>query len=61
MNNLLSNAVKFTVKGNIALNVTYHSSSVRIEVADTGKGMAPGDREKIFQEFTRLPGAQGEE
>ena len=61
VNNLLSNAVKFTVKGNIALNVTYHSSSVRIEVADTGKGMAPGDREKIFQEFTRLPGAQGEE
>ena len=61
VNNLLSNAVKFTVKGNITLNVTYHSSSVRIEVADTGKGMAPGDREKIFQEFTRLPGAQGEE
>ena len=23
--------------------------------------MAPGDREKIFLEFTRLPGAQGEE
>ena len=43
------------------MNITYHSSSVRIEVVDTGKGMAPGDREKIFQEFTRLPGAQGEE
>ncbi|MGG6547383.1 UNVERIFIED_CONTAM: ATP-binding protein, partial [Prevotella sp. 15_C9] len=28
---------------------------------DTGKGMDPGDRERIFQEFTRLPGAQGEE
>ncbi len=61
VNNLLSNAVKFTAKGSIALNITYHSSSVRIEVVDTGKGMAPGDREKIFQEFTRLPGAQGEE
>lgn len=61
VNNLLSNAVKFTAKGSIALNITYHSSSVRIEVVDTGKGMAPGDREKIFQEFTRLPGAQDEE
>lgn len=61
VNNLLSNAVKFTGKGGVSLNVTYHSSRVCIEVVDTGKGMASGDCEKIFQEFTRLPGAQGEE
>lgn len=61
VNNLLSNAVKFTSKGEVRLEVSYRSSRMRIEVADTGKGMAPEDRERIFQEFTRLPGAQGEE
>lgn len=34
---------------------------MKLSVIDTGKGMDPGDRERIFQEFTRLPGAQGEE
>lgn len=61
VNNLLSNAVKFTQKGEVALTATYDSSRLTITVADTGKGMAPGDCERIFQEFTRLSGAQGEE
>ena len=61
MNNLLSNAVKFTSKGEITLSVSYSSSRLHIDVTDTGKGMAAKDRERIFQEFTRLPGAQGEE
>lgn len=61
INNLLSNAVKFTSKGDITLTVSYSSSHLRVAVTDTGKGMANEDRERIFQEFTRLPGAQGEE
>lgn len=61
INNLLSNAVKFTQHGEITLSASYASSKLTIKVADTGKGMAPEDRERIFQEFTRLPGAQGEE
>lgn len=61
VNNLLSNAVKFTQKGEVALTATYDSSRLTITVADTGKGMAPEDCERIFQEFTRLSGAQGEE
>ena len=61
VNNLLSNAVKFTQKGGITLDVSYRSSRLTIAITDTGKGMAPGDRERIFQEFTRLPDAQGEE
>ena len=60
-NNLLSNAVKFTSKGEITFSVSYSSSRLHIDVTDTGKGMAAKDRERIFQEFTRLPGAQGEE
>lgn len=61
VNNLLSNAVKFTQKGEISLTVGYDSSKLTIAIADTGKGMALEDRERIFQEFTRLSGAQGEE
>ena len=61
VNNLVSNAVKFTQKGEITLTATYDSSKLTIEIADTGKGMATEDRERIFQEFTRLSGAQGEE
>lgn len=61
VNNLLSNAVKFTRQGEITLTATYDASKLTVTVADTGKGMATEDRERIFQEFTRLSGAQGEE
>lgn len=61
VNNLLSNAIKFTSQGKVGLGVRYDSSRVSIEVFDTGKGMVPEDKERIFQEFTRLPEAQGEE
>lgn len=61
VNNLLSNAVKFTQQGGITLTARYDSSKLTVEVADTGKGMAAEDCERIFQEFTRLSGAQGEE
>ncbi|MCD7899443.1 MAG: ATP-binding protein [Bacteroides sp.] len=59
--NLLSNAVKFTNQGSVSLNVHYKKAQLIITVSDTGKGMKPSDKDRIFQEFTRLPGAQGEE
>jgi len=61
VNNLLSNAVKFTQQGEITLTARYDSSKLTIAIADSGKGMAAEDRERIFQEFTRLSDAQGEE
>lgn len=69
VNNLLSNAVKFTSEGGITLTAcfvpkgdpAFSGNHLKLSVIDTGKGMEPGDRERIFQEFTRLPGAQGEE
>lgn len=61
INNLLSNAVKFTDRGSITLSARYEDRRLVVAVADTGKGMDPADRERIFQEFTRLPGAQGQE
>lgn len=69
VNNLLSNAVKFTSEGGITLTASFvpkgdsvfPGNHLKLSVIDTGKGMDLGDRERIFQEFTRLPGAQGEE
>lgn len=61
INNLLSNAVKFTDWGSITMTARYEARQLVVAIADTGKGMEPADRERIFQEFTRLPGAQGKE
>lgn len=59
--NLLSNAVKFTDRGDITLQADYQENRLVISVSDTGRGMASADRDRIFQAFTRLPGAQGQE
>ncbi len=61
INNLLSNAVKFTDEGGITMTARYEARQLVIAIADTGKGMEAADRERIFREFTRLPGAQGKE
>ncbi|MEG0968997.1 MAG: ATP-binding protein [Pseudomonas sp.] len=61
LTNLLSNAIKFTTQGSVTLTARYAASQLTLAVADTGQGMAASDCERIFQEFTRLPGAQGEE
>lgn len=61
VNNLLSNAIKFTSAGTVSLIVNYQPSTLLVQIIDTGKGMAPNDCKRIFQEFTRLPDAQGEE
>ncbi len=55
--NLLGNALKFTRRGKITLGVATSSDDedmVHISVSDTGIGIDPGDREKIFQVFTQV-------
>lgn len=59
--NLLGNAVKFTDRGGVSLAVSGAALPgdqvrLRIEVEDTGKGVDPADRERIFAPFE-----QGEE
>ena len=48
INNLLSNAVKFTDEGSITMTARYEERRLVVAIADTGKGMEPADRERIF-------------
>jgi signal transduction histidine kinase len=53
--NLLSNAVKFTPEGGqIKVEANLGDSAVIVSVTDTGIGIAPEDREAIFEEFRQV-------
>jgi signal transduction histidine kinase len=55
--NLLSNAVKFTPEGGrIGINARQTNGGVEISVTDTGIGIAPEDRARIFEEFRQVGG-----
>ena len=54
LRNLLSNAVKFTpAHGTIRIEAAGLADDVRIDVADTGVGISPADRARIFERFHR--------
>jgi signal transduction histidine kinase len=55
--NLLSNAVKFTREGAIDLRVWRENGSIRIEVQDTGIGIAARDMDKVFDRFQQVDGS----
>lgn len=54
LQNFLSNAMRYTQEGSVTLSFETVGPNVRISVADTGPGIAPADREVIFEEFRRL-------
>lgn len=55
--NLLGNAVKFTQQGDVSLRLGTKNNKIShllIEVEDTGPGIAPEDRQRIFEPFVQL-------
>jgi signal transduction histidine kinase len=54
LRNLIANAIKFTDHGSVALRQVVSGDMVRIEVVDTGIGIAPGDQALLFNPFQRI-------
>jgi histidine kinase len=57
LQNFLSNALRYTLRGRILLGCRRVGDSLRIEVWDTGPGIAKADHQRIFLEFQRLDAA----
>lgn len=62
LTNLLDNALKFTHEGQVRLQVTSTAvdettASVRFDVTDTGIGVSPDARGRIFDAFTQADGS----
>ncbi|WP_215407290.1 response regulator [Janthinobacterium sp. JC611] len=56
--NLTNNAIKFTEKGEIVVTIRLqrleeHAAVLRVDVRDTGIGLTPSQRSKLFQAFTQ--------
>lgn len=54
--NLLNNSIKFTEdNGSITVRTSFEKEDkIKVEVMDTGIGIAPNDRDKVFREFQQL-------
>jgi signal transduction histidine kinase/ActR/RegA family two-component response regulator len=58
--NLVNNSIRYTSSGSIlvACRPTHGGTHARIEVWDSGIGIAPEDQEKVFQEFYQVANPQ---
>ncbi|HEY1066473.1 MAG TPA: sensor histidine kinase KdpD, partial [Pirellulales bacterium] len=55
--NLLDNAVKFTPAGStLSLDAAAAGEELRLELADEGPGLPPGEETRIFEKFHRVEG-----
>jgi signal transduction histidine kinase len=51
--NLVNNAVNYTSEGEVVVRVIETDNEILVEVADTGCGIPPDDRPKLFEDFFR--------
>ncbi len=54
--NLVSNAVRYTASGGVIVGCRHRKATLRIEVWDSGPGIAEQERGNIFGEFYQLDG-----
>lgn len=55
LENLVTNAVKFTpAHGSITIALATHGRWAQLAVSDTGVGIAPKDRKRLFEKFSQL-------
>ena len=59
LTNLLANAIAYTpAGGRIAVRFVPMGESMRVDISDTGIGIGPEDRDRLFEEFYRTEGAK---
>ncbi len=56
--NLLDNAVKYTPRGAITIAAALEGEHIKVSVNDTGPGIPPAERERIFVRFTQVEGEE---
>ncbi len=61
LQNLIANAIRYTDRGRVLIGARRNGERVQILVSDTGRGIAEADRQAVFGEFVRLPGAPVDE
>ncbi|WP_425045672.1 PAS-domain containing protein [Primorskyibacter sp. S87] len=54
LQNLMMNAIRYTDEGRVLVGARQRGRTVRVEVWDTGPGIAESEQETIFGEFQRL-------
>jgi signal transduction histidine kinase len=59
LGNLLTNAIKYTQTGGVLLACRNSKRGVKIEVWDTGVGIAPDQQSLVFKEFYKSPANAG--
>jgi two-component system sensor histidine kinase KdpD len=58
--NLLENVVKYTPAGApIEITAAVEEGALRVDVADHGPGLPPGEETRVFDKFYRMPGSTG--
>ncbi len=57
LSNLVDNAIKFTHQGHIHIELEYDGHHLRFQVEDSGIGIDPEAREKIFGSFIQADGS----
>ena len=54
LRNLVSNAVRYTDHGRVLVGCRRRGATISIQVLDTGPGIPPDQRDRVFQEYYQL-------
>lgn len=61
LNNLIDNAIRYTPgPGHVTVHVIATPTAVKLAVEDTGPGILPEERERVFDRFYRVLGTRGD-